>query len=152
MFTTAGSVVIFRDIHWKPSAAHTVTVSKQTRKVPDSLSYCSIRYCGLPALEGYYLLLTVPLNFRFHDMSNVTLVSAKSIEYRAVASISSLWVVMFFPYCISIFIALFVPFLSVLTPGIRKWPWNKTDQLCTAQRQIQNRAGLDETVAIVIIW
>jgi len=35
MFATTEGLVLARDLHWKPSAANTVTVSKQTKKVPD---------------------------------------------------------------------------------------------------------------------
>jgi len=35
MSTTTERRILFRDIHWKPCADNTVTVSKQTEKVPD---------------------------------------------------------------------------------------------------------------------
>jgi len=43
MFTTTERLVLFRDIHWKPSTDSTVTVSNHIRKVSVCPSNCSTR-------------------------------------------------------------------------------------------------------------
>ena len=95
--------------HWKPGADNAVTVSKQTRKMSDFPNKCSIRYCSLSVLEGYYLRSMVPLNFQLHNLSKATLIFAKSVQYMAIClqKLPKSLLVVSFSYCIPVFIASF---------------------------------------------
>ena len=135
-------------------------VARAFRSQRQADRYCSVLVCN--GYYGHYLCSAVPLNFQFHDMSNVKLITAKSAELITAKSVECIagclhkLPLSLLETCVSYRFSTLQAYchcclsFQCCNQVLKSKLATKSAEFCTAQSQNENRAVLPKAIASVI--